>query len=108
MRLIFTAKMHRSSWKKGESRIAKIFGTFRTPLSGYNSRHTQSDTLSDRLFIEVKHRKKIPGDSLWNKTIELSKKENKIPMVVFIKKGSHNPLILCNLADIKKISEQIR
>lgn len=35
-------------------RVAKFFGTHRTPLSGGASRHTRSDTLHDRLFIEVK------------------------------------------------------
>ena len=39
-----------------ESRVAKFFGTVRTPLSGGASRHTRSDTLHTRLFVEAKHR----------------------------------------------------
>jgi len=95
--------MHRNTWKQGERRIAKLFGTFRTPLSGINSRHTASDTLHEKLFIEVKHRKKIPGDTLWKETMELAKKENKIPLIVFIKKNSSEPVLLCKLKDIKDI-----
>lgn len=45
------------TWKTVELRIAKDFGTDRTPLSGINSKHTGSDTLHDKLFIEVKHGK---------------------------------------------------
>jgi len=43
------------TWKSVELRIAKAFGTARTPLSGSNSRHTSSDTLHSKLYIEIKH-----------------------------------------------------
>lgn len=99
--------MHRESWKEGERRIAKRFGTTRTPLSGINSRHTGSDTLSEFLFIEVKHRKRIPADKLWGETVEKAKKENKIPLLVFIKKNFPYPFILCRLDDIPKINKHI-
>jgi len=44
------------SWKKQERRIAKLFGTRRTPLSGYLSLHTKSDIIHDKLFVECKYR----------------------------------------------------
>jgi hypothetical protein len=44
-----------SNWKGYERKVAKYFGTNRTPLSGINSRHdTHSDTLHPSLYIEVK------------------------------------------------------
>ena len=97
--------MHRNTWKSGERRIASQFKTKRTPLSGGNSGHTQSDTLHSELFIEVKHSKKYPKNSLWKKVEELSKKEKKIPLIIFIKKSYPNPLVLCRVNDIKKITK---
>jgi hypothetical protein len=99
--------MNRNTWKSGERRIAKIFGTYRTPLSGSNSRHSKSDSLHSDIFIETKHRKKIPGDTLWEHVKKDAKKENKIPIIVFIKKGSPKPVALCNLRDLKKIAKYI-
>lgn len=99
--------MHRNTWKGGERRIAKIFGTRRTPLSGGNSGHTRSDTLSSELFIEVKHRKKYPLEKLWNKICKESKEEDKIPLAVFLKKNHPEPLVLCKLKDIKFIAEKV-
>lgn len=99
--------MHRNTWKSSERRIAKIFNTHRTPLSGGSSRHTQSDTLHKKLFIEVKHRKKPAHDKLWNDTKQKAKKENKLPILVLLKKGSKEPLILCRLHDIPKINKFI-
>jgi len=95
-------------WKAGERRIAKKFNTKRTPLSGGNSRHTMSDTLHKRLFIEVKHKKVIPGNNLGEQTKQLAKKEKKIPMIVFIKKNHPEPIVLCKLNDLKKITEEMK
>ena len=96
--------MNSNTWKQGEERIARRFGTHRTPLSGGNSRHTRSDTLHNKLFIEVKHRKEFPQPSLWKESVEIAKKENKIPALVFLKKNDSNPLILCRLDDIEEIA----
>jgi len=100
--------MDKSTWKKGERKISRMFGTERTPLSGINSRQTFSDSLSKYLYIEIKHQKKIPADNLWQDTKRKAKIENKIPLIVFIKKNHKNPIILCNLRDIKKISMFIK
>lgn len=95
--------MDTTTWKLGESRIAKRFNTNRTPLSGGSSRHTRSDTLHEDLFIEVKHGKEFPQPSLWKETVKLAKKENKVPLCVFLKKHDPNPIIMCRLDDIEKI-----
>ena len=99
--------MHKNTWKSGERRIAALFGTYRTPLSGKSSRHTRSDTLHKDLFIEVKHRKRPPADKLWSDVVEKAKLEQKTPLVVFIKKGCPNPLILCRVSDIQKINKAL-
>lgn len=98
--------MNRSTWKKGESRIAAHFGTTRTPLSGGNSKVTCSDSFHSKLYIETKHSKRPPASKLWQKTKELAKKEGKTPLLVFIPKGSPNPFVLCNLHDIQKIADE--
>ena len=99
--------MNRNTWKQGERRIAEMFGVKRTPLSGGNSRHTRSDSLHKELFIEVKHSKKYPKQVLVNKTFKEAKSEAKIPLLVFLKLNNSEPLILCKLKDIKKISEKM-
>ncbi len=97
--------MNRDTWKQGERRIAEMFGVKRTPLSGGNSRHTRSDTLHKELFIEVKHRKKYPLEKTLFKTFHEANKEDKIPLMVFLKLYSPEPLILCKLSDLEIISK---
>jgi hypothetical protein len=46
--------------KASEARVAEFFNTYRTPLSGINSRHTHSDTLHQSLYIETKYRTATP------------------------------------------------
>jgi hypothetical protein len=84
------------AWKALERRIAKRFGTFRTPLSGMSSRHTASDTLHQELYIEVKWsgrvdakgKKQITIKREWLEEARIeAKKEDKIPMLMFSFKG---------------------
>lgn len=91
-------------WKNIEMRIARYFNSERTPLSGSNSRHTESDSLNKFLFIEVKYRKKIPFLKTFKESVVKAKKENKIPLVVFVEKGSRIPILMCNLYDLNKIA----
>lgn len=74
------------AWKAVERRVARLFGTRRTPLSGGNDSRTRSDTLSPDIFIEVKHRKKHSAASLWYEVDKLAKKEGKITLVVLAEK----------------------
>jgi len=143
------------TWKSVELRLAKMFGTKRTPLSGGNSGHTRSDTLHKRLFIELKHgnsstiktmwkewdkdvcvlvksheivlsmlhtsnltermatklivikRKNFGAIKLFKETEELAKLENKIPVVVLHKKGTHGFLLIAKASDFEQIKKEI-
>ncbi len=58
--------MRRNDGKIYERRVAKYFGTNRTPLSGINSRHdTYSDTLHPDLYIEVKSVSTLNSSNGW-------------------------------------------
>jgi hypothetical protein len=86
-------------WKQTERRIAKKINSERTPLSGGSSRHTLSDTLHEKLFIESKYRKKIPFLKTFNETKILAKKESKIPMVVFKQKSQRGEIVMMDFDD---------
>ncbi len=82
------------AWKAFESRVAKLLGTRRTPLSGKMSgHHTSSDTLHPDLYVECKwlKGKRDAGTAvltLWEDTVKKAKLEGKIPMVVMHRRGS--------------------
>ena len=80
------------AWKQVERKVAKSLDTERTPLSGGNSKQTRSDTLDERLFVEVKHRKHFSVLLLYRKTAELAKKENKTPVLCLKEKGKRGEL----------------
>jgi len=96
--------MTQKTWKAVELRIAKLFGTYRTPLSGSFSRHTKSDTLHKNLYMEIKHLKRIPFLTLFKETIKKAKVEKKIPVVVFVERNSRTPIVMCDINNLKKIS----
>ncbi len=84
------------AWKSLERRIAKKFGTYRTPLSGGSSRHTASDTLHPELYIEIKQcgartakgQKQITIKKEWlDEILVEGKKEEKVPFLAFQFKG---------------------
>lgn len=77
------------SWKAIERKVAKSLGTQRTPLSGGNSKQTRSDTLDEKLFVEIKHRVSFSVVSLYRKTSDLAKKEHRIPVLCLKAKGKH-------------------
>ena len=100
--------MPTKTWKDVERKIAMMFGARgRTPLSGGNSGHTRSDTLHDKLFIEVKHRKSFSIFSLFRQVKELAKREGKIPLIVLHETSSRDYLVVCNACDVVKISEYV-
>ena len=84
--------MNSNTWKAFERKVAKALDTFRTPLSGGNSRHTRSDTLHKDLYVEVKYsgiiahtggkqitiKREVLMEALHNAALE-----GKAPMVVF-------------------------
>ena len=97
-------------WKATERRVAKQFGTQRTPLSGSNSGGTQSDTLHPRLYIEIKERKQLPK---WfietvKDTKEKAVKEGRTPLTVFHQKNSRDDYVVLNISDIMKIAKELK
>ena len=96
------------TWKKHERDIAKLFNTTRTPLSGGNSKHTQSDTLSDNLYIECKQRKRMANWSLFRDTEKKAKTEGKIPLVVLKESNKHGVLFVCRPEDMKAIVSEMK
>jgi hypothetical protein len=96
------------SWKDVERRIAKSWGTNRTPLSGGNSGHTRSDTLHKDVYIEVKHRQEFSVVNLWEDTKKKADKEHKVPIVALHRKGSQNVLYLIEEDDLLLVVELYR
>lgn len=95
------------TWKNVEACFAKMFGTRRTPLSGSNSGHdTTSDSLHDRLYIEVKYRKEMATCTLFKDTEKKAKREGKIPMLG-LKSRYGKPLIVCRPEDIQQIAKEM-
>jgi hypothetical protein len=80
---------HRSTWKQFERRVARFFGSTRTPLSGGNGKVTRSDSLHPALFIEAKLRVKSPVHRLFAETAALAVKEGKTPILALQEK--HHP-----------------
>ena len=70
------------TWKNNELAIAKAFGARRNPFSGSMSHQSQSDTLHEKFYIEIKDGKKALPTKLWADTVRKAKQEGKIPMVV--------------------------
>lgn len=65
------------AWKAFERELGRRLGTYRTPLSGSNSRHTQSDTLHKDYYIEAKYFSR--DDSPFRPIYNLVRKSN-IPL----------------------------
>jgi len=95
-------------WKKSERRLARMFGTSRTPLSGFGSRHTRGDILSDTLYVEHKVRKKMFFKKLLEDTERKAKSEGKIPIIVVRERGSPRWMAFLNLADIPNVAEEMK
>lgn len=96
---------HKSTWKKFEQAVAKLFGSERTPLSGGNSKITRSDSLHEDVFIECKYMAKNATITLFENTEELAKKENKIPIVALKKKGGRGFLLVVRPEDLEQVAE---
>ena len=92
---------HRNTWKAFERKIAKDIGSERTPLSGGNSKHTRSDTLHPRLYIECKLSQKFTRDILdFEDDIKKAEIEKKIPIRVMRRKGKHGDFAMLQWDDL--------
>ena len=95
-------------WKKSERRLAKRFGTTRTPLSGRGSRHTSGDIISNTLYVEHKIRKKMPFKQLLQDTEAKARREGKVALIVVRERGSPRWMAFLNLDDIPKVAEEMK
>jgi hypothetical protein len=98
--------MNRSNWKGFERKVAKDFGTERTPLSGRNSKHTASDTLHEWLFIECKKRKKMAVVKLFDCIKPLAKDEGKFPVLAITETGRRGYLLVIDPKDLMVVANQ--
>lgn len=102
----------KSTWKAVERRVAALFDSVRTPLSGNNSKHTSSDSLEPFLFIETKYRAKHSVLTLFDKTAKLAEKEKapdgeaKLPVVALVEKGKKDVYFLVRSNDIGALLER--
>ncbi len=95
------------AWKAFERRVAKSFGSQRTPLSGKMSGHTSADVLhkglAENFFIECKMRKKIAVIEIYKKHLKAAKKSGK-PLLLFLHQtGDKKDYILLEKEDFLKI-----
>lgn len=82
-------------WKQVERRIAKKLNGKRNPLSGRNSGNgTSSDVLHPDLYIEVKHRQRIPFQKVFHETVKKGREENKIPVLILHQKSSRENIVM--------------
>ena len=95
--------MHRSSWKKFEARVASVFGSTRTPLSGGNSKITRSDSLHSDLFLECKHGIKSAFWTLYQQVRPKAQKERKIPILCLGNKNHEGFLVCFHVDDMPQV-----
>lgn len=86
------------TWKSRERQVATFFNSERVPLSGGNSKHTRSDTLSPHFYIENKYAQRHAVWSLYDETKPKAVKEGKPPAIALCRKNSSG-FILCVHSD---------
>lgn len=96
----------RSCWKGSEKRAAKFFGSTRTPLSGGNSKHTRSDSLSPDFFVEAKLRAHSATHALYRETEKLAKREGKIPVLALFEKHAKGFLIVVSDGNFARLARK--
>jgi len=96
------------AWKEVERKVAKLFGTKRTPLSGRNSSITGADIIHPYLFVEVKHHSQLAIWEWFSYVEKRAKKEGKLPLLVLKKKRKRGFLFVARPQDWDKIAEAIR
>ena len=96
------------TWKARERKVASYFNTNRTPLSGGSSRHTRSDSLHDKLFVECKLRKRHSVVSLLDETNEMAKQESKTPVIALCESGRPGFWVMVHSDDLEKVAETIK
>lgn len=98
--------MNRNTWKQGERRTAAAFGSKRNPLSGRNGKHSRSDTLHPKLYLECKHTKASALHSLFTSIKLRADKEKKTPVLVSRQTHSKLVLVTCLLDDLPTVAAE--
>jgi Holliday junction resolvase len=100
---------HRSTFKKMEYKMAKVFGGIRIPLSGQVL--IGGDVMSKNYLIECKvrrhrGRKEIAIKKEWlEKLKKEAKKVDKMPLLIFKFKGDHSYYVVLDLNDFRKLAK---
>jgi len=92
--------MHKSTWKRGESRVAALFHSKRKSLSGGGSKLTRSDSTHPKLFIECKHAKRHATWTLLDDAKPKAKAEGKSPVIALLRKGSPGAVLCVHTDDV--------
>lgn len=95
------------TWKKTESKIAKVFDTKRTMFSGSNSGISSSDTLHNKIYVECKTKEKHSVKTLFDETKKKAKLEGKIPVIILKENNSDDVLWVFEQNDIFNILKEI-
>jgi len=95
-------------WKKQERRIAKKFGTSRTPLSGSRSLHTGSDIIHPKLYVECKYRKRISVLDEFPGVAKRAKEENKIPVMAIKSRELKDDFFLIRAKDLEEVAKELK
>jgi len=98
--------MHNRTWKKGEDRLAKLFGTTRRPLSGGNSKTGRDDSLHPRLFIESKHTQRSSLWTLYRDTRKKARAEGRIPVIGIHQIHCKGILIVIHSDDLETVMHE--
>lgn len=96
--------MSDARFKRAERRVARMLRTRRTPLSGGNSRHTRSDTLHPKLYVEVKLAKDPP---LWDEMLALRRRaarQDRRPLILLTHPDAGTRLALMDLDDLVELA----
>jgi len=94
------------TWKSIERRFARLFGARRLSLSGSDGKISQSDTMHERLFIEVKHRSRSEIVSLYRKIMPLARKEGKIPVIGLHGFGTDLYLVVVDVRYLRAVARE--
>lgn len=96
---------HKETWKSFERKVAKDFGTTRTPLSGMVKTITNSDTLHPKIYVECKLR--ADDFNFWEE-FEASRNRNKLYYYKVTKSSTGNDLYLFDSEDFFKLIKLIK
>lgn len=91
---------HKETWKAFERKVAKDFGTTRTPLSGMVKTITNSDTLHPKIYVECKLR--ADDFNFWEE-FEEARTRNKLYYYKITKSSTKGELYLFDSEDFFKL-----